>query len=120
MAANQFTVIENGNNKRPDVVLFVNGIPLAVMELKNPADENATIQAAFRQIETYKTLIPALFTYNAFIVISDRLEARVGSVSSGFSRFMTWKSSDGLSEGVPLSMMFQWLPRRQNPTDCAA
>ena len=92
---NQYTVVENGHNYRPDVVLFVNGLPLVVMELKNAADEDATIQGAFRQIETYKSQIPSLFTYNEILVISDGLEARAGTVSSGFSRFTAWKSADG-------------------------
>ncbi len=92
---NQFTIIENGHNRRPDVVLFVNGLPLVVFELKNAADENATLQNAYRQIETYKQQIPSLFTYNALIVISDGLEARAGSLSAGFSRFAAWKSEDG-------------------------
>lgn len=109
VVANQFTVIENGHNKRPDVILFVNGIPLVVIELKNPADENATVQAAFRQIETYKTLIPGLFTYNAFVVISDGLEAKVGSVSSGLSRFMAWKSADGKAEASHLVSQLETL-----------
>jgi type I restriction enzyme R subunit len=63
IVANQFTVVENGNNKRPDVILFVNGIPLVVIELKNPADENATVRSAYRQLQTYKEIIPILFTY---------------------------------------------------------
>jgi len=109
VVANQFTVIENGNNKRLDVVIFVNGIPLVAMELKNPADEVATMQSAFRQIETYKTIIPAFFTYNAFVVISDGLEAKAGSVSSDFSRFMTWKSSDGLAEASHLVSQMETL-----------
>jgi len=92
---NQFTIIENGHNRRPDVVLFVNGLPLVLFELKNAADENATLQSAYRQIETYKQQIPSLFTYNAIIVISDGLEARAGSLSAGFSRYTAWKSSDG-------------------------
>ena len=95
---NQFTVIEEGVNKRPDVVLFVNGIPLVVIELKNPADENATIKSAFKQLETYKATIPSLFNYNGLLVISDGLEARMGSLSAGYSRFMTWKSADGIEE----------------------
>jgi type I restriction enzyme R subunit len=70
---NQYTVIENNVNKRTDVVLFVNGLPLVIIELKNPADENATINAAFRQIQTYKQAIPSLFTYNGFIIITDGL-----------------------------------------------
>ena len=75
----QYTIIENGRNKRPDLILFVNGLPLVVIELKNAADENATLQSAFRQVETYKETIPSLFTYNELIVISDGLEARAGS-----------------------------------------
>jgi type I restriction enzyme R subunit len=107
--ANQFTVVENNNNKRPDVILFVNGIPLVVIELKNPADENATIHSAFRQIETYKSIIPSLFTYNGLVVISDGLEARAGSISAGFSRFMTWKSSDGKAEASHLVSQLETL-----------
>ncbi len=102
VVANQFTVIENHQNKRPDIVLFVNGIPLVVLELKNAADENATIKSAFRQIETYKQTIPTLFTANAIVVISDGLEARAGSLSAGFSRFMAWKSADGKAEASHL------------------
>lgn len=100
---NQFTVIENvsslraGINKRPDMILFVNGIPLVVIELKNAADENATVHSAFNQIQTYKQAIPRLFTYNEIVVLSDGLEAKAGTISSGFTRFMVWKSSDGSS-----------------------
>lgn len=95
LVVNQFTVIEDGVNKRPDVILFVNGIPLVVIELKNPADENATVKSAFKQLQTYKSAISSLFTYNGFMVISDGLEARAGTLSSGMTRFMSWKSSDG-------------------------
>jgi type I restriction enzyme R subunit len=102
VVVNQFTVIENHQNKRPDLVLFVNGIPLVVIELKNPADENATIKSAWQQIETYKQAIPGLFACNAFAVISDGLEARAGSLSAGLSRFMAWKSADGKAEASPL------------------
>ena len=91
---NQFTVIERNQNKRPDVILYVNGLPLVVMELKNPADEYATVRKAFDQIQTYKTVIPSLFFYNAFCVISDGLEARAGTISSAFSRFQAWKKLD--------------------------
>lgn len=99
---NQYTIIENGRNKRPDLILFVNGLPLVVMELKNAADENATLQSAFRQIETYKEAIPSLFTYNGLVVISDGLEARAGSLSAGFSRMMAWKSANGKAEASRL------------------
>ncbi|APG59338.1 type I restriction endonuclease subunit R [Christiangramia salexigens] len=109
IAANQFTIVEDGVNKRPDVILFVNGIPLVVIELKNAADENATIKSAFRQIETYKAVIPSLFTYNAFTVISDGLEARAGTVSSGMSRFMAWKSEDGKEEASNLVSQMETL-----------
>jgi type I restriction enzyme R subunit len=67
-AVNQFTVIEEGNNKRPDIVLFINGLPLIVIELKNPTDEAATVKTAFNQLQTYKQLIPSLFTYNALLM----------------------------------------------------
>ena len=98
LVVNQFTVIENGVNKRPDVILFINGLPLVVIELKNASDENATILSAFKQIQTYKDAIPSLFTYNSLLVISDGLEAQIGALSAGFSRFMAWKTSDGLTE----------------------
>ena len=116
VVANQFTVVENnpatggtGAHKRPDVILFVNGIPLVVIELKNAADENATINSAFKQIETYKTIIPTLFTYNGFVVISDGLEAKAGSISAGFSRFMAWKSADGKAEASHLVSQLETL-----------
>jgi len=98
LVVNQFTVIENGVNKRPDVILFVNGLPLVVIELKNAADEAATIKTAFKQIQTYKDAISSLFTYNGLLVISDGLEAQAGALSAGFSRFMAWKTSDGHTE----------------------
>ncbi|MHB8849115.1 MAG: type I restriction endonuclease subunit R, partial [Burkholderiales bacterium] len=102
VVANQFTVIENHQNKRPDLVLFVNGMPLVVIELKNAADEHATIKTAYQQLETYKQTIPSLFTANALLVISDGLEAKAGSLSAGLSRFMLWKSADGKSEASHL------------------
>ena len=99
---NQYTIVENSHNKRPDILLFVNGLPLVVIELKNTVDENATVQSAFRQMETYKETIPSLFTYNSIIVISDGLEAHAGSLSAGFSRMMAWKSADGKAEASRL------------------
>lgn len=102
LVVNQFTVIEDSVNKRPDVVLFVNGLPLVVMELKNPVDESATIYNAFKQLQTYKAVIPSLFVYNSLLVISDGLEARVGSLSSGFNRFSAWKTKDGKIEASNL------------------
>ncbi|MCF8222728.1 MAG: type I restriction endonuclease subunit R [Bacteroidales bacterium] len=109
IVANQFTVVEDGINKRPDVVLFVNGIPLVVLELKNAADEKATIKTAFNQIQTYKSTIPALFTYNAFTIISDGLEAKAGTISAGMSRFMAWKSADGKEEASNLVSQLETL-----------
>ncbi|MFV9630463.1 MAG: type I restriction endonuclease subunit R [Methanosarcinales archaeon] len=102
LVTNQFTVVENNVNKRPDIILFINGLPLVVIELKNPADENATVRSAFRQFRTYKQAIPSLFAYNGFMVISDGLEAKAGSLSAGSSRFMAWKSSNGKVEASPL------------------
>ncbi len=109
VVANQFTVIENNQNKRPDLVLFVNGLPLVVIELKNPADENATIKTAYQQLDTYKQTIPSLFTYNALLVISDGLEAKAGSLSANRSRFMAWKSADGKSEASHLVSQLETL-----------
>ena len=109
VVANQFTVIENHQNKRPDLVLFVNGIPLVVIELKNAIDENATIKSAYQQLETYKQTIPSLFTSNALLVISDGLEAKAGSLSAGLSRFMVWKSADGKAEASHLVSQLETL-----------
>lgn len=109
VVVNQFTVIENHQKKRPDLVLFVNGIPLVVIELKNAADENATLKAAYQQIETYKQTIPSLFTSNTLVVISDGLEAKAGSISAGLSRFMAWKSADGKAEASHLVSQLETL-----------
>ncbi|MBN2426408.1 MAG: DUF559 domain-containing protein, partial [Calditrichaceae bacterium] len=111
MVCNQFTVIENNVNKRPDVILFVNGLPLVVIELKNPADENATVKSAFKQIQSYKAAIPGLFTFNSFTIISDGLEARAGTISSAYSRFMAWKTSDGRKEASSLIGQLETLIR---------
>jgi len=95
LAVNQFTVVENRRERRPDVVLFVNGLPLAVVELKNPADENATIWSAFNQLQTYKQDIPSLFVYNEALVISDGVEARIGTLTADRERFMPWRTIGG-------------------------
>jgi len=95
LAVNQFTVIEDRRNRRPDIVIFVNGLPLGVIELKNPADEKATIRHAFNQLQTYKSDIPGLFIYNELLVISDGLEARGGTLTAGWDRFMPWRTIDG-------------------------
>lgn len=96
LAVNQLTVIENNHNRRPDIVIFVNGLPLAVFELKNPADTNATIKGAFNQIQTYKAEIPSLFAYNEFCILVDHVKnALVGTISADLDRFVGWKSLDG-------------------------
>jgi len=95
LAVNQFTVIENNINRRPDVVIFINGLPLAVIELKNPGDERATIRSAFNQIQTYKKDIPSLFAYNELSIISDGLDARVGTISAEIEWFTKWRTIDG-------------------------
>lgn len=95
LVVNQFTIIENNTNKRPDVIIFINGMPLVVIELKNAADENATIHSAFNQLQTYKQSIPSLFTYNALVIASDGWEALYGSLTSPKQFFVPWKSIDG-------------------------
>ena len=109
LAANQFTVIENRRNRRPDILMFVNGLPLAVIELKNPAEENATIRQAFNQLQTYKTDIPGLFIYNELLVISDGLEARTGTLTSDWDRFMPWRTIDGKEVAPPGSVELEVL-----------
>ena len=95
LVLSQLNVIENGNHRRPDVVLFINGLPLAVIELKNPGDENATLEGAFNQLQTYKDQIPSLFRTNAALVTSDGLHARLGSLTANLERFMPWRTVDG-------------------------
>ncbi|MBF7695124.1 type I restriction endonuclease subunit R [Acinetobacter rathckeae] len=92
---NQITIKENRKERRPDIILYINGLPLVVVELKNATNENATVEGAFNQIQTYQADIPNLFTYNAFNIISDGLEAKVGSISADISRYMAWKTSNG-------------------------
>jgi len=94
-AVNQFTVIESQHNRRPDVVVFVNGLPLAVIELKNAADEDATIWSAYTQLQTYKAELPSLLRYNATLVVSDGLEARVGSLTASQEWFKVWRTVEG-------------------------
>ena len=103
LAVNQFTVIENNNNRRPDIILFINGLPLVVIELKNPADENATITTAYNQFQTYKQQIQSLFHYNEILVVSDGTEARAGTITSGQEWFLPWKTLDG-TQTAPASM----------------
>ncbi len=95
LVSDQFTIIEHGVNRRPDVVVFVNGLPVAVFELKNPGDEGATLTGAYNQLQTYKAQISSLFRTNAVLVIADGLSARIGSLTSDFERFMPWRTVDG-------------------------
>lgn len=95
LAVRQFTVVEGQHERRPDIVLFVNGLPLVVVELKNLADEDATIEGAFRQLQTYKAQLPSLLEYNALLVVSDGLLGRVGALTSNFERFAPWRTEDG-------------------------
>jgi type I restriction enzyme R subunit len=109
LAVNQFTVIEGagsspsgrgggegiGAHRRPDIVVFVNGLPLGLIELKNAADEDATIWSAYAQLQTYKAEIPTLLHYNAALVVSDGLQARMGSVTANQEWFKVWKEPDG-------------------------
>ncbi len=95
LTVNQFSIIENKHSRRPDVVLFVNGLPLAVLELKNAADEDATIWTAFQQLQTYKAEIPSLFVPNAVLVVSDGLDARVGTLTAGREWFKPWQTIGG-------------------------
>ena len=112
LAVNQFTVIEHGHNRRPDMVLFVNGVPLAVIELKNPGDENATLEGAFNQLQTYKDEIPSLFRTNAALATSDGLHARLGSLTADLERFMPWRTTDGTdvaAKGSPEPGFPRWI-----------
>ena len=96
LAVNQYTIIENNNNRRPDVVVFINGLPVVVIELKNPGDEKATVKGAFNQIQTYKQDIPSLFAYNELSIISDGIEARVGTLSANLEWFTRWRTLNGV------------------------
>jgi type I restriction enzyme R subunit len=96
LVVDQFTLVENSNKRRPDVVVFVNGLPLAVVELKNPTAEQATLTSAFNQLQTYKSEIPTLFRTNAALVITDGMRARVGSLTANEERFMPWRTVDGV------------------------
>lgn len=103
VAVNQFTIIEGNQNKRPDVIVFVNGLPLVVIELKNATNEATGISEGYNQLQTYKQTIPSLFRYNTFLVTSDGVNARVGSLTANEERFMKWRTIDGL-ELAPTSL----------------
>ena len=101
LAVNQFTVTENQNTRRADIVLFVNGLPLAIIELKNPADEEATIWTAWHQLQTYRSELPALFSLNAALMVSDGLEARIGTLTAGREWFKPWRTVSGETVADP-------------------
>jgi type I restriction enzyme R subunit len=101
LAVNQFTVSEGQHTRRPDVVLFVNGLPLAVIELKNPADENATVWSAFQQLQTYQAQVPGLFVTNAVLLASDGVHARIGALGAGKEWFKPWRAVSGLEDAPP-------------------
>ena len=95
LAVNQFTVIENKHERRPDIVLFINGLPLALIELKNPADEDATVWSAWQQFQTYKNELPTLFAFNAALIVSDGVNAHIGSLTAGREWFKPWRTIGG-------------------------
>ena len=95
LVVNQFTVVESNHERRPDIVLFVNGLPLAVVELKNPADEDATVRSAWQQLRTYQAELPSLFTFNAVLAVSDGVEARLGTLTAGWEWFKPWRTISG-------------------------
>ena len=99
LAVNQFTVTENQNTRRPDVVLCVNGLPLGLIELKNPADEDATIRTAWNQLQTYKSELSTLLAMNEALVVSDGIESRLGSLTAGLEWFKPWRTLGGLQLG---------------------
>src|SRR3990167_3331152 len=105
VAINQLTVMEGDNHRRPDIVLFVNGLPLAVIEIKDPTDENADIKKAFNQLQTYKNETPALFRFNDLLVITDGIDAEIGSTFADYERFMSWKTIAGDKEAGKVPML---------------
>jgi type I restriction enzyme R subunit len=109
LAVNQFTVIEGQHNRRPDIVVFVNGLPLGLIELKNAADEDATIWSAYAQLQTYKAEIASLLHYNAALVVSDGLQARMGSVTANQEWFKVWRTIDGQQDAAAQSLELEVL-----------
>lgn len=111
LVMNQFTVIEGQNNRRPDIVVYVNGLPLAVIELKNAADEDATIWSAFNQLQTYKQQIGSLFHYNEVLVVSDGTNARIGSLTANQEWFKVWRTIDGEGDAPKTALELDVLVR---------
>ncbi len=121
LVVNQFTVIEGQHNRRPDIVVFINGLPLAVIELKNAADEIATIWSAYAQLQTYKAEIPSLLHYNTVLVVSDGLQARIGSLTANQEWFKVWRTIDGERDApktaLELEVMLRGVFERQRFLD---
>ena len=116
MAANQFTVIENAN-RRPDITVFINGIPISLIELKNTANEKTTISNAYHQFQTYKKDIPTVFVYNEILVISDGIKTKVGTLTADKDRFMPWKSLDQKDSEVELEVVIKEIFRKDRILD---
>ena len=116
LAANQFTVIEN-QNRRPDIVVFINGIPISLIELKNTADEKATISNAYNQFQTYKKDIPSIFVYNEILIISDGIKAKVGTLTADKDRFMPWRTLEQKSSDVELETVIKEIFRKDRILD---
>ena len=110
-AVSQFTVIEGQHKRRPDIVIFLNGLPLGLIELKNAADEDATIWSAYAQLQTYKAEIPSLLNYNAALVVSDGLQARIGSVTANQEWFKVWRTIDGAGNAPKSTLELEVLVR---------
>jgi type I restriction enzyme R subunit len=111
LAVNQFSVKEDNKTRRADIVVFINGLPLALFELKNAADEQATIENAFTQLQTYKSEIPSLFAFNAILAISDGMKARMGTVTSEWDRFSPWRTTDGITVAPKGALQLETLIR---------
>ncbi len=111
LVVNQFTVVEGQHNRRPDIVVFVNGLPLGLIELKNAVDEDATIWSAYAQLQTYKAQIPSLLHYNAALVVSDGVQARMGSITANQEWFKVWRTIDGESDAPKSALELETLIR---------
>ena len=111
LVVNQFTAVENKNERRPDIALFVNGLPLGVIELKNPADEDATIWTAWQQLQTYKAELPTLFSFNEFLIVSDGTDARLGTLTAGREWFKPWRTVSGQTLAAPELLQLEVLLR---------
>jgi type I restriction enzyme R subunit len=115
LAVNQFTIEEEKYNRRPDIILFVNGLPLVIIELKNPSDEKADLAAAYKQLETYKQEIPSIFHYNEILIISDGTYAEAGTLTAKEERFSPWKTIDGKKQLTTMPQIEMLLKGMLNP-----